>query len=49
MDGVLPSEDFMEEELASLRQEHEVCNCFLSICSFFSIFVRDEQRLVSFI
>ncbi|KAJ8437088.1 hypothetical protein Cgig2_016442 [Carnegiea gigantea] len=24
MDGVLPSEDFMEEELASLRQEHEL-------------------------
>ena len=32
MDGVLPSEDFMEEELVSLRKEHEVCNCFLGIC-----------------
>jgi len=32
MDGVLPSEDFMEEELVSLRKEHAVCNCFLRIC-----------------
>lgn len=25
MDGVLPTEDFMEEELISVRKEHEVC------------------------
>lgn len=32
MDGVLPTEDFMEEEFISVRREHEVC------CSFFIVY-----------
>ena len=37
MDGILPTEDFMEEELASLRHEHKVL--VLSNVFFFSLFL----------
>lgn len=33
MDGVLPTEDFMEEELISVRKEHEVCYSSFGIFS----------------
>ena len=31
MDGILTAEEFMEEELASLKNEHEVWICFFSL------------------
>ena len=34
MDGVLPTEDFMEEEFLSVRNENEVSNLIFICCTF---------------
>ena len=31
MDGILPTEEFMEDEFLSLANEHKVCNDFSSL------------------
>lgn len=31
IDGVLPSEDFMEDEFLSLTNEHKVLRCYMSV------------------
>lgn len=39
MDGVLPTEEFMEEELVSLTHEHKVVFVFQFECKLLSVYI----------
>lgn len=39
MDGVIPTEEFMEEEFFSLRNEHMVSKIVLAYLYYFHLFI----------